>query len=188
MVSLGAVFVFSVFMAQPATNIAPNPGLGEQHAARANKNADFGLPVRLKIPALKINAPIAPVGTTPEGDMESPKGPDDVGWYKPGPHPGNTGTAVLAGHYGRWIDGRPSVFDNLHKLKTGDIIYTIDANGASAAFVVRGQRTYGQNEEAQDVFVSKDGQTHLNLITCEGDWSEAEQTYSKRLVVFADGV
>jgi hypothetical protein len=53
-------------------------------------------------------------------------------------------------------------------------------------FVVRANRRYSAGEEVPEVFSTDDGESHLNLITCEGDWDEISRTYSKRLVVFAD--
>lgn len=96
-----------------------------------------GLPIRLKIPNINIDAALRPVGLTRDGAMEAPKGPDDVVWYEPGPRPGEIGSAVIAGHYGRWKIGRGSVFDNLSKLKPGDNIYVNDEKGARITFVVR---------------------------------------------------
>jgi LPXTG-site transpeptidase (sortase) family protein len=118
--------------------------------------------------------------------MEAPSGAHNVGWYKFGSQPGNNGTAVIAGHYGRWKNGEHSVFDNLNKLRQGDSVYVQDEEGAIAAFVVRETRMLDPKSSAKDVFASSDGRAHLNLVTCQGKWDEANKTYSNRLVVFAD--
>ena len=146
--------------------------------------AQIGLPVRLVIPFIHVNAAVEPLGLTSDGAMDTPKGPDDVAWYKLGPRPGDTGSAVVAGHFG-WAKGVPAVFDNLHKLRVGDTIITQDIGGQLITFVVKKIRNYGQNEIATDVFQSTDGKSHLNLITCEG-WSNTTNSYTQRLVVFAD--
>jgi LPXTG-site transpeptidase (sortase) family protein len=145
-----------------------------------------GLPVRLKIPKINVDAVVEYVGLTSQGDMGAPKGPDGVAWYKLGPRPGDNGSAVMAGHYGRWKNGQGSVFDNLSKLIKGDNLYVIDEKGATTTFVVRELRTYNPNDDHAEVFISKDGKAHLSLITCEGVWNEAQKTYSNRLVVFTD--
>jgi sortase (surface protein transpeptidase) len=77
------------------------------------------------------------------------------------------------------------VFAELSKLRAGDTVEVIDLNGMSAAFTVRTSKTYSQNEQPEEVFRSDSG-THLNLITCTGDWSNAERQFSQRLVVFTD--
>jgi len=40
--------------------------------------------------------------------------------------------------------------------------------------------------DSADVFRATDDGAHLNLITCEGTWSQAQLSYSQRLVVFTD--
>ena len=144
----------------------------------------YGLPKRLQIPKIGIDAEVQYMGVTAEGDMESPKGPAEVGWYKHGPRPGEKGSSVIAGHFG-WLN-QPSVFDNLHKLTKGDSLYVLDDQGMSVAFVVRESRSYSPDDNTADIFTQNDGGGHLNLITCEGAWDEARQAYTKRLVVFAD--
>lgn len=146
----------------------------------------FGLPVRLKIPVINVDASIEAVGLTPGGAMDVPKNPDGVGWFDLGPHPGNIGSAVIAGHYGIWKNGQETVFDNLNKLQSGDKINVLDDQGTSISFVVRESLSFDPNADASSVFVSDDGKSHLNLITCEGTWDAASKSYSKRLVVFAD--
>jgi sortase A len=146
---------------------------------------DPALPVRFRIPKINIDAAVERVGLTPEGDMDAPKGPASVAWYSQGPHPGEQGSAVVAGHFG-WIDDIPAVFDNLHTLQPGDHVYVEDEKGATITFVVREFRMYNPNEEAVNVFGSNDGKAHLNLITCQGVWNKDQKSYSTRLVVFAD--
>lgn len=166
----------------PTTNIAALSGQTEVESATVS----FGLPKRLKIPKINVNAVVDPMGLEPNGDMQAPSGPKTTGWYKFGSNPGNVGSAAIAGHQGRWKTGEDSVFDDLNKLGMGDEVYVEDEHGQVATFTVRETRTYGQNESAPDVFVSHDGKAHLNLITCSGDWDRAQRTYLNRLVVFTD--
>lgn len=125
------------------------------------------------------------MGLMADGNMESPKGPAEVGWYKRGPRPGDKGSSVVAGHFG-WFNQQPAAFDNLHKLTKGDHLYVLDDQGKSIAFVVRESRSYSPDDDTADVFTRNDGGSYLNLITCEGAWDETQHAYSKRLVVFAD--
>lgn len=150
-----------------------------------SKTVNPGLPVRLKIPKIKVDAPLDYIGLTPQGDLAAPKGPANGGWYDKGPRPGETGKAVIDGHYG-YKDGIPAVFDNLHALQAGDTIDVVDEKGVTITFVVRELRKYTPNEDASTVFHATDGKAHLNLITCQGAWNQTQQGYSNRLVVFAD--
>ena len=145
-----------------------------------------GLPKRLKIPKIKVNAVLEPVGLTSAGAVDVPKGPTNAAWFKLGPRPGETGSAVITGHYGVWRSGLPTVFNKLTKLKKGDKLSVIDEKGATTKFVVREVKNYGPKESAPEVFISNDGKAHLNLITCVGVWNKVTKSYPKRLVVFAD--
>ncbi|MFZ2189083.1 MAG: class F sortase [Candidatus Moraniibacteriota bacterium] len=147
---------------------------------------NFGVPVRLKIPGIDVDSAVDSLGLTSTGAMDTPKGPDEVGWFKLGTRPGESGSAVIAGHYGLWKGGKKSVFDNLHKLSKGDKLYIEDAEGVSIPFVVRESRSYDPDVDASEIFSSSDGHAHLNLITCEGVWDKDAKSYSQRLVVFTD--
>jgi LPXTG-site transpeptidase (sortase) family protein len=155
-------------------------------AAPQEQHVLAGVPVSLMIPGIGVDAPVDQMGIMPNGDMEAPTGAVHTGWYKLGPHPGNVGSAVIAGHFGRWKNGDPSVFDNLHTLKPGDKVMIRDDAGATTTFVVRASRTFGRDDDAKTIFTSNDGKAHLNLITCQGKWNESRKTYSDRLVVFTD--
>ena len=144
-----------------------------------------GVPVRLYIPSINVDAPVESLGLTTDGAMDAPKGPDEVAWYKLGPRPGEKGSAVIAGH-SKWNKGAPAAFDKINKLRQGDKLYVADADGITVVFVVRELRDYDQKANAATVFGSSDSKAHLNLITCEGVWNKTSKTYSKRLVVFTD--
>lgn len=144
-----------------------------------------GLPQRLRIPSINVDAAIEHVGLVPGGVMGNPKKPEDTAWFELGPQPGEKGSAVIAGHYG-WKNGRAAAFDNLHTLQIGNKIYVEDEAGTVTVFIVRELRTYAQSDDATDVFGSTDGGAHLNLITCGGVWDGVGKTYSNRTVVFTD--
>jgi LPXTG-site transpeptidase (sortase) family protein len=149
------------------------------------RQVNSGLPIRLKIPTINVDATVEYVGVTLDGNMGVPKGPDDVAWFQFGPRPGDIGNAVIAGHYG-WKNGIPAVFDEASKLQKGDNITIEDDKGILTTFVVRESRLLDEHADASSVFGSSDGKAHLNLITCEGVWNPATKSYSERLVVFAD--
>jgi LPXTG-site transpeptidase (sortase) family protein len=147
------------------------------------RNTSPGLPVRLRIPSINVNAAVQRVGVTPTGDMGVPSNAVDVAWFYPGPRPGEKGSAVLAGHFDG-ESGEAGVFFDLYKLKKGDTLYIEDEKGASISFVVRESGIYNPGY-AEKVFSANDT-AHLNLVTCDGVWDGATKSYSKRLVVFAD--
>jgi len=161
-------------------NIVPS---GE--ASRPVKEAGSGLPVRFVIPKIKVDASFEYVGLTSNGEVDVPKDFTKVALFDLWPRPGESGNAIITGHYGR-KNGKPSVFDNLYKLRRGDKMSVEDDKGIITVFVVREIRRYDPKADATYVFSSSDGKSHLNLITCEGTWNKASESYSKRLVIFTD--
>jgi LPXTG-site transpeptidase (sortase) family protein len=156
---------------------------GSAFQSQIVSTVSLGLPVRLIIPVINVNAIIQNLGVTTKGELEVPSNATNVGWFKLGPRPGERGSAVIAGHFDG-ENGEAGVFTNLNKLKKGDKLYIKDARGKTIPFVVRESRIYDPGY-ANDVF-SGSGSAYLNLITCDGVWDGAIKSYSKRLVVFAD--
>jgi LPXTG-site transpeptidase (sortase) family protein len=185
---MGVAAVLLLIVGSRASVSAPlitsTPSIYTQQEVDQEK-VDPGLPVRLKIPKIGVDAALDYVGLTTHGDMDAPKNPAYAGWYKEGPRPGEKGNSVIDGHFG-YRNRIPAVFDNLYKLQKGDKIYVKDKKGATISFVVRESRRYDPEAVASDVFRSNDGLAHLNLITCQGVWNQNQKSYSNRLVVFAD--
>lgn len=117
--------------------------------------------------------------------MGVPRNFMNTAWFELGPRPGEMGNAVIDGHFG-FIKKKPGAFNNLHRLRKGDILSVQDEKGAVISFVVRESRIYGQHEDVPEVFESSDGKAHLNLITCHGVWNKSKKSYPERLVVFTD--
>lgn len=155
-------------------------------AAPKQKQVNSTLPVRIKIPKIKVNAVIESTGLTTQGAVGIPTGPANTAWFNLSPLPGAIGSSIITGHYGYWKNNKPTVFNNLNKLRKGDKIYVENGNGEITVFVVRESKSYNPEAEATDVFFSNDGKAHLNLITCDGVWDKVTKNYSNRLVVFTD--
>ncbi len=149
-----------------------------------------GMPLQLRIPRIEVDAPFEPVGVLADGSMGVPKQAERVGWYAFGPRPGERGRAVVAGHRG-WKNGM-AVFDRLSELRVGDTILVADADNIWRTFIVRGSKVFGPTDNTEEVFgrgaVSRKNGVFLNLITCEGEWDRSAGQFTKRLVVFAEGV
>ncbi len=177
-VVLVGIIALGMFLLQPGT--AP---LEQGPGAALRAQAGPGLPVRLTIASIHVDAPIIYLGLEADGSVGAPDGPDEVAWYKLGPRPGQQGSSVLTGHFGTWKDGSGSVFDTINKLKAGDKVQVTDDQGKQLTFEVIESRTYGRGDSPTEVFNKTDG-AYLNLITCQGEWLAGQKTYSDRLVVF----
>jgi LPXTG-site transpeptidase (sortase) family protein len=147
----------------------------------------IGIPVRMKIPSIGVNANVQSVGLTADGSMGVPTVPRDTAWYNLGPKPGEVGSAVISGHV-NWLYGAKGVFEKLKSLHAGDAITVQDEKGNVTTFKVRTSHAYGLTDDVTAVFRSTDGKSHINLVTCAGVWDKKAKTYDKRLVVFADKV
>lgn len=159
------------------------PNQAQLHSDSAS--TQVGLPVRLIIPKLEVDAKVEYVALAKDKTMAVPQNEANVAWYLLGDRPGVVGTAVIAGHYG-WRDDKPLVFAKIDKLRPGDELFIEDDRGAFIKFVVRERRSYEPNANVTKVFNSTDNRAHLNLTTCEGVYDEVTKNYPKRLVVFTD--
>lgn len=142
-------------------------------------------PVELSIPKLGVKANVEYVGLNNKGAMDIPKNEDNVAWYNLGAKPGETGNAVIAGHYDKKT-GAPAVFFEVNKLKSGDELLIEDKAGKEYKFAVTKIDSVKLEEfPLQEVFGAS-SKSRLNLITCEGIYDKASKLYSHRLVVYSE--
>ncbi len=165
--------------AAPSTNVRPTPAPNNGGTIADNGP---GLPVRLRIPAIGVNAAVERVGVANDGSMAVPASEWDVGWFRRGYLPGSLGNAVIDGHLD-WIHG-PAVFWNLSKLNPGDAIYITDDKGVQRKFIVTALVTYPYDNAPLNNIFGGSSQAHLNLVTCNGVYSHTARNYNKRLVVY----
>ncbi len=144
-------------------------------------------PVRMRIDALGVDAPIIQAGVTPEGEMELP-GAVEVAWYRHGPAPGaDAGSAVLAAHVD-W-NGEEGPFFDLRTLEPGTTFVVESVNGAQRHFRTTTEPAYVPKEElpVDDLFRTG-GDPVVALVTCGGGFDEASRSYDDNVVVWAEPV
>lgn len=146
-----------------------------------------GLPARFTIPVLGVYTKVEHVGVDKDNNMDIPRDPSNVAWFKPGTVPGNAGNAAIDGHLD-WYGIKEAVFYYIGSLKPGDRVYVRDDKGRDRAFVVTKQGVCNwQSCPLKDIF-GPSTEANLNLITCQGTFSRAQQQYDKRLVVYTRAV
>ena len=182
---IAALAGVSLYVALVKQNALDSQLTANQNQVRLDQGP--GLPRRLVIPSINVDAPVIYVGLASDGTVDVPKGPQETAWFQLGPRPGQQGSAVITGHFGPWRNGAVSVFDNLDKLKVGDMIYIKDDTNNQLSFRVQESRIYQPDESPKEVFNNNDG-IYLNLITCNGEWLANQKTYTQRLVVFTEAV
>lgn len=191
LVGVGACATISIIYVtkehnQTRTNEQTHPSDGRRAITKPPEIAYVpGLPQRIIIPKINTSAAIDSMGLTPSGDLDAPENIANAGWYNAGPRAGSKGSAVIDGHFGGTKDN-PAVFDNLHTLVAGDKVLVEDSDKRKHTFIVKSTRLFQPDEDASEVYRSEDNAAHLNLITCQGQWINREETYTSRLVVFTD--
>jgi sortase (surface protein transpeptidase) len=140
-------------------------------------------PYRLRIPSLRVAAPIVPVGIDPTGTMEVPEDIRTVGWYRLGPSPGEVGSSVLVGHVDSRLGG-PGVFFRLSSLEPSDEVHVRLAGGAWRAFEVVSRTLVPKGSLPTGAF-TREGDPILTLITCGGGFDWAAGSYTHNLLVAA---
>src|SRR5690606_25171463 len=89
-------------------------------------------PVRVRVPAIGLDAAVVSVGLQGDGQMEVPEA-SDVGWYRLGPPPGADGSAVLAAHVD--FAGERGAFFDLRSVPVGAEVF-VDGDDTTRRFVV----------------------------------------------------
>ena len=140
------------------------------------------MPLRLKIPAIGLDAAVESVAKTAAGQMDVPKNVWNVAWYNLGSLPGAQGNAVISGHYDDTKG--PTVFYKLGKLKVGDSVVVTNGGGVDLTFKVVSKESYLLDKAPLNRIFGFDLERDLNLITCSGAWNSKAHTYNQRLVVY----
>ena len=159
--------------------------LGGGAPAPVSAQPHIGQPVRLKIPAINVDAVVEDVGQAPDGAMDVPKDFNETAWYDLGVRPGVPGNAVIDGHVDS-MTGK-AVFWDLRKLVSGDQIVVVGDDGVERPFVVTASESYARTDVPLDRVFGPTTETHLNLITCDSStaFDRSRGEYAGNLVVYA---
>jgi len=147
----------------------------------------LGTPAAVRIDALRIDAPVIPVGLVDGNVLEVPKDIELVGWYEFGPRPGSsTGSSVLVAHRDGTTQGR-GVFFSLDALDVDSIVEVVTATGFVLPYRVISVEGIRKAEFQADIeeFFAVDGPPRLTLITCGGEFDRANGGYQANVVVTA---
>ncbi|MEE1930590.1 class F sortase [Streptomyces sp. TRM 70351] len=140
-------------------------------------------PVRVRIPAIEVDAAVMPLGLEEDGSLEVPpqEAANLTGWYEGGATPGTRGTAIVAGH----VDSAagPSVFYGLGSLKKGNTVAVDRADGLTAEFEVHAIEVYDRDAFPDDRVYGPSSRAEIRLITCGGGYSRSDG-YLGNVVVY----
>ncbi|MFU8873738.1 class F sortase [Micromonospora sp. SL4-19] len=160
-------------------------GSTQRPAEPARSRPAASRPVSLSVPAIKVTAPITPVGQAKDGSVDVPplSQHNQTGWYDRGPVPGEPGRAIIVGH----VDTKrgPAVFYRLRDLKPGDRIEVTRADQSVATFKVDTVELFDKADLPADRVYGDQGPPGLRLITCGGDWVGGRTGYQDNVIAFA---
>lgn len=141
-------------------------------------------PTRLRIPDIYVDTHFVPLGLQKNGEIEIPKGYEEVGWYTYGPTPGELGPSVVLGHVDSYKG--PGVFLFLGQLSPGDSIYVDREDGTTATFRVTTLERYDRDAFPTEKVYGDIDHAGLRLVTCSGEFDQRSQLYDRILVVYAE--
>ncbi|MFG3494016.1 class F sortase [Streptomyces sp. NPDC047928] len=169
----------------------PLPSAAEAFAAGPHRHTDAAAeplppsaPVRVRIPAIDVDAPVMRLGLGPDGSLDvPPAGNRNVaGWFKDGTPPGAEGTAIMAGH----VDNAhgPAVFYALGALKKGHRVEVDRMDGRTAVFTVDAIEVYDNDAFPDRKVYGRADRAELRVITCGGGFSQ-RTGYRGNVVAYA---
>jgi hypothetical protein len=143
-------------------------------------------PLRVRVPAVGIDAPLAGVGLDATGALSVPVDGATAGWYAEGPAPGAPGPAVLTGH----VDGGgvPAAFARLDEVRSGDPVLVDRGDGTTLGFVVTRVERHPKTAFPTAAVYGPTTGAELRLITCGGAFDRVAGSYLDNVVVWARAV
>ncbi|MEU9304368.1 class F sortase [Streptomyces sp. NPDC048269] len=171
----------------PPTTAAP-PSVAPTAAPAATAPAaplPASAPVRVRIPAAGVDAsPVLTLGLAADGTVEVPSvaDGDKIGWYGKGVTPGETGPAVLIGHFD--TARGPAVLKDVSRVHVGDQITVSRADGSTAVFRVRELEQVDKKEFPTTKVYGDTVRPELRVITCGGDITAGHRP--DNIILYAD--
>lgn len=157
---------------------------------------------KIIIPKIAVDAPIFSQKVQKDGIMPAPDCPDDVVLYdfsnfkNLGGILGKTGNSILSGHVdsgqkpckgGTVKPPCEAVFWDLDQLQKGDEIKIEFKNKKYEYRVTSAKEVRAETKEWKKIIASSKKET-ITLITCAGEFDEANRKYSTRLAVKAQRI
>lgn len=142
------------------------------------------VPVRLRIPAIGVSAPVLPVGVQAGGLLAVPPDPTVIGWWAGGGFPGApAGATVLDGHIDSAARG-PGALLRLQDLRPGDGV-TVVAGGRAYRYRVAALRAYPKASLPAAAIFAQRVTPRLVIVSCGGPYDQATGHYLDNIVAYA---
>ncbi|GGR37619.1 class F sortase [Streptomyces roseolus] len=143
------------------------------------------LPVRVELPSAGVDARGIPeLGLNADGTVEVPSvaQAERIGWYGKGVTPGQTGPAVLIGHFD--TERGPAVLKDVAKVRVGDTITVTRADDSVAVFRIRELEQVDKDAFPTGKVYGDTRGPELRLITCGGELADGHRP--DNIILYAD--
>lgn len=140
-------------------------------------------PVRLRIPAIGVDAPVEPLEVDENAVLPPPTTNYGTGWWRDGPEPGEPGPAVIVGHVDSFQG--PAVFFRLTEISPGDEIFVDRLDGTTVVFAAQRTEQHDKNAFPTHAVYGDTPDPRLRLITCGGEFDDTDRRYLENIIVYA---
>lgn len=151
--------------------------------AWAQAAALTGDPVRLVVPAMSVDAPVAPFALNEDFSMPVPQVASLVAWYTYSAAAGADGNVVLAGH--RDWQRQKGVFYDLGVLQPDDQVWLQDAAATWYLYTVLWNVSLEDDRAPVEEIAGPTDTPSITMITCSGVFDRAAGRYVERRIVRA---
>ncbi len=167
---------------------AGRPAAGPPSAADAPRSSPHvtvvHVPLRLRLPAIGVSAPLVPTGVQRGGGLAIPPDPADVGWWAGGGFPGEpAGAMILAGHVDSAASG-PGALLRLQDVRPGEHVTVVTA-GRAYRYRVVALRAYAKQALPAAAIFGQQVTARLVIISCGGPFDPATGHYLDNIVAYA---
>ncbi len=170
----------------PRGMISDNPNLALPPlpaSAEAEADEQVADPVRVRIPAIGVDAPVGPLEVDETSVLPPPDTDEGTGWWRAGPEPGERGPAVIVGHVDSYQG--PAVFVRLHEMQAGQEILVDRADGTTATFVATRVERHDKDAFPTEAVYDDTPDPQLRLVTCGGDFDRQDRRYLDNIIIYA---
>lgn len=142
-------------------------------------------PVRVIYPGIDAEISVLAHGVSDDGQMDIPDDAAEAAWYQYGRAPADgTGTTVIAAHAGSTHTPVGPMY-LLHEAQPGEEITVEDESGEEYLYAVTEVEQQDKDDLDFAPYFTRDGDHHLVLITCGGQWNPDRSSYNDNIIVTA---
>ncbi|CEA08374.1 Sortase family protein [Arthrobacter saudimassiliensis] len=141
-------------------------------------------PVRVQIEEIGLDLEVVPTGVRDDGEMVLPDNHRQAGWYRYGPPPGSpAGSAVLAAHLDTGTEALPIA--RLDEVRPGTVVTVTRSDGSTVRYAAGSVEQIAKRDLNGGELFDRSGEPLLKLVTCGGEYVEADDDYADNIVLTA---